>query len=163
MLERKFTMPKTKTIVELRRELASKEGKLKTLTDRRSKLAVQLAAADREIAKLGGEGAPGKKGGAKPATKRRKKAKNKQSLADVLASVLKGKMGIRVAEAAKLALTAGYKSASNQFANIVSQALSADKRFKKVSRGVYALKGAKKSAAKKVAKKRAKKKSAKKN
>ena len=150
-------MPRTKTIVELRRELAAKEGKLKTLTARRSKLAVQLSAIDREIAKLGGEGIPCKKGRAKPSPKRRKMAKNKQSLADVLASVLKGKKGVRVAEAAKLALVAGYKSASNQFANIVSQTLSTDKRFRKVSRGVYALKGAKKTAAKKVAKKRAKK------
>ncbi len=151
-------MPRTKTIAELRRELAVKEGKLKTLTARRSKLAVQLSAVDRDIAKLGGEGIPGKKSKVKTAPKRRKRAKNKQSLADVLASVLKGRRGVKVAEAAKLALGAGYKSASNQFANIVSQTFSTDKRFGKISRGVYALKGAKKTAAKKVAKKRAKKK-----
>ncbi len=132
-------MPRTKTIAELRCDLAAKEGKLKTLTARRSKLAVQLSAVDRDIAKLGGEGIPGKKG----------RAKNKQSLADVLASVLKGKKGVKVAEAAKLALGAGYKSASNQFANIVSQTFSTDKRFRKVSRGMYALKGAKKKAGKK--------------
>ena len=146
-------MAKTKTIAELRRELAAKEGKLKTLTARRSKLTVQMSAVDREIAKLGGEGVPGKKGRAKPVSKRRKRAKNKQSLADVLASVLKGKRGVRVSEAAKLAFAAGYKSASKQFANIVSQALSTDKRFRKVSRGVYALKGVKKAAKKKAAKK----------
>ena len=156
-------MAKTKTIAELRRELAAKEGKLKTLTVRRSRLAVQLSAADREIAKLGGEGISAKKGKAKPAPKRRKRAKNKQSLADALASALKGKKGAKVAEAAKLALAAGYKSASKQFANIVSQTLSTDKRFRKVSRGVYALKGVKKTAAKKIAKRRAKKKAAKKN
>ncbi|HDY65337.1 MAG TPA: hypothetical protein ENH84_03770 [Phycisphaerae bacterium] len=150
-------MPRTKTIAELRRELATKERKLKTLTTRRSKLTVQLSAIDRLIAKLGGEDIPGKKGRAKPTPKRRKRARNKQSLADVLTSVLKSKRGVRVAEASKLALSAGYKSASKQFANIVSQALSTDKRFKKVSRGVYALKGVKKTAAKKVAKKAVKK------
>ena len=76
-------MAKTKTIAELRRELAAKEGKLKTLTARGSKLAVQLSAVDREIAKLGGEVAPAKKSGTKPTMKRRKRAKNKQGLADV--------------------------------------------------------------------------------
>ena len=155
-------MPSTKTIAELRRELAAKEGKLKTLTARRNKLTAQLSGVDRKIAKLGGDKSiSGKKSAAKTSPKRRKRAKNKQSLADVLASVLKGGKGVRVAEAVKLALAAGYKSASKQFPNIVSQALSTDKRFKKVSRGVYALKGAKKPAAKKTTRKRAKKKTAK--
>jgi len=139
MFERNPIVPRTKTIAKLRLELATTERKLKTLTARRSKLAVELSAIDREIAKLGGEGIPGKEGGAKPAPKRRKMARNKQSLADVLASVLKGKSGVKAAEAANLALAAGYKSESKQFANIVTQALSTDKRFRKVSWGVYAV------------------------
>ena len=145
-------MPRTKTIAELRGELAATERKLITLTARRSKLAAELSAIDREIAKLEGEGIPGKEGGAKPAPKRRRMARNKQSLADVLTSVLKGKRGVRAAEAAQLARAAGYKSASKQFANIVTQALSADERFKKVSLGVYAMRGVKKAAKKKAGK-----------
>ena len=132
-------MPRTKTIAELRRKLATKERKLKTLMARQSRLTLQLSAIDREIGALGGEGTPGKKGGARLAPKRRRMAKNKQSLADVLASVLKGKSGVKAAEAANLALAAGYKSESKQFANIVTQALSTDKRFRKVSWGVYAV------------------------
>ena len=155
-------MPRTKTIAELRRELAAREGKLKTLTAKRGRLTAQLSAIDREIAKLGGEGVPDKKGRTKPAPKRRKRAKNKQSLTDVLASVLKGKMGVKVAEVARLALSAGYKSASKQFGNIVSQALTADKRFRKISRGVYALKGARRAPVKKIARKAAKKRTTKK-
>ena len=145
-------MPRTKTIAELRRELAAKEGKLETLMDRQSKLTVQLSAIDREIGALEGGGVRGKKGGARPAPRRRKMVRNKQSLADVLASVLKGKRGVKAAEAAKLARAAGYRSASNQFANIVTQALSADERFKKVSLGVYAMRGVKKAAKKKAGK-----------
>ena len=132
-------MPKTMTIAELRREIAAKEGKLKTLTVRRSKLAAQLAATDREIAKLGGERVVARKSKKKAAPKRRKTVKNKQSLADVLASALKGKKGVKVADAAKLAIAAGYKSASRRFGDVVSVALGAGKRFRRISRGVYAL------------------------
>ena len=138
-------MPKTKTIAELRRELATKERALQTLTARRSKLARQLSAVDREIAKLGGE--------AVSAKKRRRRARNKRSLADVLATVLKGKGGVKVAVAGKLALARGYKSSSKQFGNIVSQTLTGDKRFRKVSRGVYALKGMGKTVVKKATRK----------
>ncbi|MGB2824260.1 MAG: hypothetical protein WBF17_25020, partial [Phycisphaerae bacterium] len=48
----------------------------------------------------------------------------------------------------KLAVRAGYKSKSSQFGNIVSQTLSVDKRFKKIARGVYVLKGGKRTPAK---------------
>ncbi len=84
-------------------------------------------------------------------------------VAGILICIELGKRGVKVAEAAKLALAGGYKSASKQFGNIVSQALTTDKRFRKISRGVYALKGVEESAAKKVAKKAAKKEAAKKD
>jgi hypothetical protein len=48
---------------------------------------------------------------------------------------------LTVAEAAEAVVAAGYKSKSKDFQNIVSMALSKDKRFRRVRRGVYALKG----------------------
>jgi hypothetical protein len=42
-----------------------------------------------------------------------------------------------VAEAAEAAKAAGYKSSSDNFKNIVNQALITDKRFKRVGRGQY--------------------------
>jgi hypothetical protein len=54
---------------------------------------------------------------------------------------LKAKGKLTVAEAADAVLAAGYKSKSKNFQNIVGITLSKDKRFKRVGRGVYALKG----------------------
>ena len=147
-------MARTKTIAELRRELAAKERKLKTLTAQRSKLTAQLSAVDREIAKLGGAPAKAKpKSRKKTTVKKRRRVQRGASLADVLAKVLAGKGRVRVAEATKLTLGAGYKSKSSQFGNIVSQMLSDDKRFKKIARGVYVLKGEKTTPAKPTTKK----------
>lgn len=134
-------MPRTQSIADLRKELAAKEGQMARLRAQRAKLAKQLADLDRQIAALAGEAAPARKPKRKKAPKGRKRAVRRgRSLADVLADALKGKGNIKVAQAAKLAIEAGYKSRSAQFGNIVSQTLSADKRFKKISRGVYALK-----------------------
>jgi chromosome segregation ATPase len=147
-----------KTIAELRREIQAKERQLGKLETQRRKLARQLDAIDRQIAGLVGKKAPSKKAPRKKvAGKARRAARKGPSLSNVLAAVLKGKGNTKVADAAKMALAAGYKSASDQFANIVSQTLSGDRRFRKVSRGVYALKGAAAAvAAKKAPKKTAK-------
>ena len=69
--------------------------------------------------------------------------------------MLAGKTGIGVGEAAKLVLATGYKTMSSQFNTIVNQTLLRDPRFIKVSRGVYALKGAAKAAPQKAAPKKA--------
>ncbi len=150
-------MPKTKTIAELRQQLVAKEKQLKALTARRKKITTQLSAVDREIALLGGNAAPAKKAKKKTMRKRRKRTRNKENLAGVLEAVLKGKKGVKVSEAVRLVRATGYKSTAKLFGNIVSQALTSNKRFKKISRGVYALKGVKQTAAKKKVKKAAKK------
>jgi len=145
-------MPKTKTISELQKELAAKQSQVKQLQSSRSVLETQLAVIDRQIAALMGAGraarATKKKKAAKKkvskrkvAKKKAKRAQNKQSLADVLLQVLKGKNGVKVADATKLVLAEGYKSASKQFQTIVNQTLLRDKRFRKAGRGVYKLKG----------------------
>jgi len=137
-------MPKTQSIADLRRKLSAKQRQMAKLRARRAKVAKQLADLDRKIAALAGEAAPTRKPKRKKAAKRpkgrKRAARSTPSLADVLAEVLKGKGNVKVAQAAKLATEAGYKSKSAQFGNIVSQALGADRRFRKVSRGVYVLK-----------------------
>ena len=150
-------MPKIMTIAELRSELAAREKKLAKLQAQREELAKQLVDVDREIVALNGKAiAPArkarKKAARKTAAKKGKRTKRGPSLADVLADVLVGKGEVRVADAAKLAVGAGYKSKSSQFGNIVSQALGADKRFRKIARGVYALTSGGKAVIKKAAK-----------
>jgi len=139
-------MPKTMTIDELKEALAAREKQLSKLHAQRERIAKQLAALDGRIAALGGGRVKAKRKGRrkaarKIAAKRAKRTKGGPSLTDVLAKVLVGKGNVKVAEAAKLALAAGYKSKSAQFGNVASQALGSDKRFKKVARGVYTLKG----------------------
>ena len=150
-----------RTIAELRAELAAKEKQVSKLRAQRQKVMKRLAALDRDIAVLGGRAVTGKPKAAKKAKRRiaarKRRSRSLPSLADVLAKVLAGKGAVKVADARKLAIAAGYRSTSSQFGNIVSQALITDKRFRKVSRGVYALKAAGKAAAKKSRKKVAKK------
>lgn len=146
-------MQRQKSLADLRTELAAIEKGIGSLKDKRDTLAAQLASVEQGIAILSGRTVATKA----PVSRRGKRAKNKQNLADALAAVLKSKGKLKVADAAKLALESGYKSLSSQFGNIVSQALAKDKRFKKISRGVYALATGKKAAAKKAKKAAAKK------
>lgn len=125
-----------------------------------TKAAAALKALDDEIVALAGSAAalkPKKKAPAKkPAAKKAPtKAAPAGGLAGVLTTVLAGKTGIGVGEAAKLVLATGYKTMSSQFNTIVNQTLLRDPRFIKVSRGVYALKGAAKAAPQKAAPKKA--------
>jgi hypothetical protein len=48
---------------------------------------------------------------------------------------------LTVAEAADAVQAAGYKSKSKAFKKVVGITLSTDKRFRRVRRGVYAVKG----------------------
>ena len=152
-------MPRTRSIADLRKELAAKEGQLAKLRAQRDKLAKRLTGIEREIAVLDGRPVKIKrKGRKKAAAKKGRRASGGPSLADVLARVMADKGNVKVAEAAKLALGAGYKSKSSQFGNIVSQTLSGDGRFKRIARGVYALKGKRQTPAKRTTMKIAKKK-----
>ena len=85
-------------------------------------------------------------GSAKPKGKATKRGKGgarrgPNSLAGILAKVMAGKSGVKVADATAMAVKAGYKSVSGNLAGIVSQTLAKDKRFKKLKRGVFAVKG----------------------
>ena len=147
-------------MAKLRLAKASVEDLKKEIGRRQRKLPTLIAARDalnRQIAELEGLG------DVKPPVKRRKKAARRKaarrvvkpavvkratvgparagSLSSTLAEALGAKGKLTVAEAADAAQAAGYKSKSKDFQNIVGMTLSTDKRFRRVRRGVYRLRG----------------------
>ena len=123
----------------LQREIQRRREELPKLVAQRDEL-------NRRIAELEGPIAskrPAKKAKRAVARKRRVKReprKGKLTLNDALAHVLKGKKGVSVAEAAQGVLALGYKSRAKDTKLLVNQALYKSDRFKRVGKGVYALK-----------------------
>ncbi len=142
---------KSVSTAELRRELARREKGARKLSARRAVLARKLAALDAELSDLGQ--VPGRRrgrppgGGKRPGKGRRgkgrrgrtgrKRARNAVSLPDVLAKVVKMGATVSPAAVAGKVRKAGYKSTAAHFGMMVSNALSKDSRFKRVSRGQY--------------------------
>ncbi len=147
-------MPKKMTIAELKQEIAARERQVKRLLAQRGKLAKQLAGVDRQIEALGGEEpAARKRPGRKPskgAAKRRARRmpKNVKPLVEYVKDVLAGaKDGLRVKDVEAAVRKAGYMTFSKEFYGQVAVALR-EGPFKKVSRGVYTLRAAKRPARK---------------
>jgi hypothetical protein len=69
------------------------------------------------------------------------RATSPMSLVSTLAEVIKTKDSMPIREAAEAVLASGYKSKSKDFPNLVSMTLASDKRFERVARGVYRVKG----------------------
>jgi hypothetical protein len=112
----------------LRAELNRREHGARRLEKQHARLVKKLRKLEDQMASYGGRTSGGGR-----------RARNKQSLVDVLAQVLKGKtMG--VPEAADAVLATGYTSNAANFRLIVNQALIKSERFKKVSRGQYTAK-----------------------
>jgi hypothetical protein len=154
--------PRVKTINELEQELESKQRKVDQLQSRRDKLADELDAIDREIAKLTGTGRS-RRGGRKTTKKttrqrkkstrgrkktarrkggRRRKRATGRPLVEYIKDVLKKQpKGMRVKEIQQAVKKAGYRSSSKDFYGIVAAALRDEDNFQRVSRGVYKLKG----------------------
>ena len=129
------------TVEQLQRELTRKQARLERIKARqRESLVKQLAAIDAELAAVGDAQAGGRRrsaGGRKTAGGRRKSG---ATLTDAIAKVLaRRSKGMSVKDVAAAVVQAGYKSSSKNLYPMVSQALR-DKRFKKVARGVYAMK-----------------------
>jgi hypothetical protein len=121
----------------LEKEIGRRSKLLPSLIAKRDELNCQIA----ELETLGSRGRKARPGRASAKrVKRGRRAKNKLSLADALAAVLKGKKAMGVAEATEAVLASGYKTTSAAFKSIVNQTLIKDKRFGSVSRGQYALK-----------------------
>ena len=128
------------SVEDLKKEIGRRQRKLPALIAARDELNCRIAELEALV-------------GTKPAAvARRKPARRKAarrgpkpgragSLNSVLAKAFESKGKLTVAQAVEAALAAGYRSKSKDFANIVSMALSKDKRFRRVRRGVYALRG----------------------
>jgi len=126
--------------VALKKELQRRLEALPKLIARRDEL-------NRQIADLEAPGAaaaaptPEKAPAAKKVARKVKRAKNPVSLPEALAQFISGKKGVSISEAVAGVLAAGYTSTSKDFPNIVKKTLANDKRFQRVARGVYRVKG----------------------
>jgi len=140
---------KTKSISELRKELKAKTSQLTGLNLRRSKLTARLAAVDRQIAVLTAEPVRRrrKRKVAKKAARKVKKALRAKPgrkgrvgkpLAEYIRGVLaKAKAGMRVMDVTAAVLRAGYRTRDKTFNQTVAKTLATDKRFRRVSHGIY--------------------------
>jgi len=133
--------PKVVSIKELRSMLAAQERKLERLLAQREKLQAGLDKIDAEIDAMGGEAPAGPSSRAKtPRPRRAGRRATGRTLAEYAADVLKGEpKGMRVKDVMTAIAKAGYTSSSKDFYGIVAATLRDDKRFKKLSRGVYAM------------------------
>ena len=128
------------SVEDLKREIIRRQRKLPELIAARDTLS-------RLIAELEGLG------GAKPTATHRKKAGRRRAarktmrparagrLSSALMDALGAKGKLTVAEATAAVLAMGYKSKSKAFPKIVRMTLLKGKQFKRVARGVYALRG----------------------
>ena len=123
----------TLTTEELDSELRIRRRKLPGMIAKRDRLLAQAAELSTEIAALGGPEAPS------TTTGTRKRPQNTRTLPDALYSILRGRE-MRVSGAAEAVQAAGYQTNSANFTTIVNQTLLSDKRFRKVSHGVYTAK-----------------------
>ena len=137
-------MPRPKlekvTVAELKKEIARRQNGLAKLVAKRDALNCRIA----ELEGLGIAAKPAAKRGRKPGRKRGRKAGRAPqpgSLINLLVQALEAKGKLSVAQAVDAVLAAGYKSKSKLFKLIVNQALAKNKRFKRVGKGVYKLRG----------------------
>ena len=129
-------MPRGKSIglsiSDLERMLNERRSMVQKLERQRAKLTRKLDALDDRIRSLGGGSGRGRGGG---------RARNDQSLIEVIEAVLKGSgKPMRVGDVADAVQSKGYRSNSANFRGIVNQTLIKDKRFSAASRGLYQLK-----------------------
>ena len=138
-------MPRAKlakvSVEDLKKEISRRQKGLAKLIAKRDALNSQIA----ELEGLGVAGKPvvirrRRKAGRKPGRKVQR-APRAGSLASALVEALKVKGKLSVTELVAAVQEAGYKSKSKNFQNIVGITLSQGKQFKRVKRGVYALKG----------------------
>jgi propanediol dehydratase large subunit len=126
---------------DLQAELRHRARQRDKLIAKRNRLVDQVEAIDGQIDELAVEGievgstngrAAGKRGG--------RRARNEMSLVEAVQQAL-GEKPMTIPEVVDAVRAGGYQSSSPNFANMVSQALSREKKlFKRVERGVYAAK-----------------------
>ena len=120
---------------DLRKELGRRQAALPGLIARRDEL-------DRKIAELEALGQLVHGSAArKAAPARARRTRSKLSLPQLLGKILEAKPGQSVNELTEAALAAGYRSKAKSFKTVVRQNLYHDKRFRRVGKGRFALKG----------------------
>ena len=128
------------SLEDLKKELRRRQAALPGLIARRDALNRKIAELE-ALGQVAPASATRKKAPARRAPAKVRRARNKLPLAQLLADLLEAKPGQSVKELTKGALSAGYKSKSKDFKALVTQALYHDKRFRRVGRGRFALKG----------------------
>ncbi len=137
--------PRTRSVVELRRELEKSERELARLVARRAIVADKLSALDRRIAALGGPAAAGAFfGRGRPglplgAAQRRRPVNGKPLLQFVRQALAGAKAGMRVRDVVAAVRRAGYKTSSRGFYGIVATMLRDKANFTRLDRGLYKL------------------------
>ena len=137
-------MANIKSIAQLKKELAAREKQLAKLETQKAKLEKSLKAVEDKMIAILGPGGTQSRVLSGPTNGRRRakrgRARSKRPLPDYIKDVLEGsKTGIRARDIAAEIVKAGYPTRSKDFYNTVAATLAADKRFKRVSRGVYKL------------------------
>lgn len=128
------------SVEDLKKEIRRRQRKLPTLVAARDTLNRLIE----ELEGLGGVKPAAivhRKAGRRKAARKALRPARPGSLSSTLVEALGAKGKLTVGDAAAAVLAAGYKSKSKDFQNIVSMMLSKDKRFRRVRRGVYALRG----------------------
>jgi hypothetical protein len=140
---------KSASTAALRRELDRRQRVASRIAAQRDRLTRKLSSLEAELADLGGVPQarrghkPGTKPGRRPGRKptgrsgTRTRPKNELTLTDSIAAAMDKGAVVSPAEAAALVKSNGYKTTSKTFNISVSQALTKDKRFKRVGRGQY--------------------------
>lgn len=124
---------------ELRRELARREKGASRLQVIRDRLAKQLAGIESELSGFGllPSSSGARRGPPAGSGRGGRRAHNKESLPEVIAKVVRVGSTVAPADVSTRVRAAGYKSTATHFGMMVSNALSKDSRFKRVSRGQY--------------------------
>lgn len=122
---------------ELQRELSRRSRNAEKLMAKRNRLAAELAEIDAELKALGQTPAPVRSTGRRGGATGRTRAKNDMPLADAIAAAMEVRAEVTPKEAAELVKSNGYQTTSKNFGMMVSNALAKDKRFKRISRGLY--------------------------
>jgi len=127
----------------LRRELERRRRGVESLLARRDALRAEIAELDAQIRELSDEqprSARGRghgHGGRRSARLAMPRPKNAMSLPDAIAMEVEVGDSITPADAARRVLASGYQTTAKTFTMVVANALSKDKRFKRLGRGKY--------------------------
>ena len=124
------------SINEMYAEIKRRSRQLVKLHKRRKTLVKQLRATEAAISRLGGEE---RAAALQAAGGSGRRFKNKLTLADAIAKVLRKDKPTRVADILSGVQKIGYRSASKTFRTIIFQTLAKDNRFKQAGRGLYML------------------------